>query len=64
MADQAPWYADLDPDELAELFPNGQADIEAFEARQKWRAQHQGFPRTCTNEAALMDLAKMMLGTS
>jgi hypothetical protein len=56
-----PWYDDLSPEEYAELFPRGKADVEAFLARQAWREQN-GFPTTCEDPGALMDLARIILG--
>jgi hypothetical protein len=60
----AAWYDDLSPEEYAELFPRGQADVDAFIARQAWREQNQGFPRTCEDPEALEDLARIILGAS
>ena len=62
--DERPWYEDLDPEEYAELFPRGQADIDAWVKRQTWREQNQDFPRTCDDPGALMDLARIILGAN
>jgi hypothetical protein len=58
----AEWYDELDPAEYADLFPRGQADVDAFLARQAWREKHQQFPRKCEDAPALMDMARIILG--
>jgi hypothetical protein len=59
-----PWYEDLDPEEYAELFPRGQADVDAWVERDTWREQHQGMPRTCEDPGTLENLARVILGAN
>jgi hypothetical protein len=58
---ERPWYEELDPEEYEELFPGGKDDVDAFLARQAWREEHQGLPRTCEDAAVLADLARIIL---
>lgn len=62
--DEKPWYEELDAEEYADLFPRGQADVDAWIERDAWREQHQGMPRTCEDAGTLEGLARLILSTS
>lgn len=62
MSEDRPWYEDLDPEEYADLFPRGKADVAAWVERDAWREQHEGMPRTCEDPVVLEGLARSILG--
>jgi len=61
-ADAKPWHEGLPRALMDELFPRGQADLDAFNQRQAER-EAQGFPATCDDPETLLKIARICLRT-
>jgi hypothetical protein len=57
---EKPWHDGLPQALMDELFPRGQADLDAFNQRQAER-EAQGFPATCDDPEALLSIARICM---